>query len=160
MRQLTQFHGSGFRRLTPGCCRGYRLTTNHIEPISFTVPRVKSTFFQDDLFPPTRVNIDFIQSGFIIYCVQVLWRAACSGGGWLEGELGAAEWVSLRPLDMPALSNGEGVLLAPGWCSWCWWEELVAKWNLRDVGQARGHQDPAISCQNLQAQQVRGCCGC
>ena len=30
--------------------RGYRLTTNYIEPISFTVPRVKSTFFQVQLF--------------------------------------------------------------------------------------------------------------
>jgi hypothetical protein len=70
--------------------RGYRLTTNYIEPISFTVPRVKSTFFQDDLFPPTRV----------------LWQASCSGARWLAGELGAALWVSLRPHDMPALSNG------------------------------------------------------
>lgn len=70
--------------------RGYRLTTNYIEPISFTVPRVKSTFFQDDLFPPTRV----------------LWRSSCSGARWLAGELGAALWVSLRPHDMPALSNG------------------------------------------------------
>ena len=35
--------------------RGYRLTTTGITPISFTVPRVKSTFFQDDIFPATRV---------------------------------------------------------------------------------------------------------
>ena len=90
--------------------RGYRLTTNYIEPISFTVPRVKSTFFQvqlfmkfscaqltkfdknvfqDDLFPPTRV----------------LWQASCSGARWLAGELGAALWVGrlYSPLDFQSL---------------------------------------------------------
>jgi len=36
--------------------RAYRLTTTTIEPISFTVPRVKTAFFQDDLFPPTAVT--------------------------------------------------------------------------------------------------------
>ena len=36
--------------------RAYRLTTNTIEPISFTVPRVKTAFFQDDLFPLTAVT--------------------------------------------------------------------------------------------------------
>lgn len=38
--------------------RAYRLTNTTIEPISFTVPRVKTAFFQDDLFPPTRVTWD------------------------------------------------------------------------------------------------------
>ena len=38
--------------------RAYRLTNTTIEPISFTVPRVKTTFFQDDLFPDTRVTWD------------------------------------------------------------------------------------------------------
>merc|ERR1719245_2739603 len=31
--------------------KAYRLTDTSIEPISFTVPRVKTNFFQDDLFP-------------------------------------------------------------------------------------------------------------
>ena len=35
-----------FQELNWDNFRGYRLTTNYIEPISFTVPRVKSTFFQ------------------------------------------------------------------------------------------------------------------
>merc|ERR1712127_588977 len=69
--------------------RAYRLTSNQIEPISFTVPRVKSTFFQDDLFP----------------CTRVLWTPSCSGSSWLQGALAAASWVSLRPLDMPSLTN-------------------------------------------------------
>ena len=47
--------------------RGYRLTNNLIEPIAFTVPRVKSAFFQvdpallssilDSIKPPTFVFI-------------------------------------------------------------------------------------------------------
>jgi len=70
--------------------RGYRLSVNAIMPISFTVPRVKSTFFQDDIFPPTRV----------------LWTPACSGSVWLEGNDYNPVWISLKPADMPALSNG------------------------------------------------------
>ena len=36
--------------------KAYRLTDTSIEPISFTVPRVKTNFFQDDLFPDTRLT--------------------------------------------------------------------------------------------------------
>jgi len=70
--------------------RGYRLTVNAIMPISFTVPRVKSTYFQDDIFPPTRV----------------LWTPATSGSAWLEGKDSNPAWISLKPADMPSLSNG------------------------------------------------------
>lgn len=72
--------------------RGYRLTVNAIIPISFTVPRVKSTFFQDDIFPPTRV----------------LWTPASSGSAWLEGKDSNPAWISLKPADMPSLSNSSG----------------------------------------------------
>ena len=34
--------------------RCWRLTQTSVEPISFTVPRNRKEFFQDDLFPPTR----------------------------------------------------------------------------------------------------------
>ena len=70
--------------------RGYRLTSTGITPISFTVPRVKSTYFQDDIFPPTRV----------------LWRPAVSGEDWVAGSEAQPEWVSLKPADMPSLSSG------------------------------------------------------
>ena len=70
--------------------RGYRLTSTGITPISFTVPRVKSTYFQDDIFPPTRV----------------LWRSAVSGEDWVAGSEAQPEWVSLKPADMPSLSSG------------------------------------------------------
>lgn len=69
--------------------RYLRLTQSSIEPVSFTVPRVKSTYFQDDLFPPTRV----------------LWRPTVSSGDWLQGEDGQCSWVSLRPGDMQSLSG-------------------------------------------------------
>jgi len=72
--------------------RAYRLTVNAIIPISFTVPRVKSTFFQDDIFPPTRV----------------LWVPASSGSAWLEGKDANPAWISLQPADMPSLSNSNG----------------------------------------------------
>jgi len=70
--------------------RGYRLTTNTIEPTSFTVPRVKSSYFQDDIFPPTRT----------------LWVPAVSGSNWLEGSQSQPDWFDLKPADMPSLTNG------------------------------------------------------
>ena len=69
--------------------RAYRLTPTNIEPVSFSVPRVKTTHFQDDLFPPTRV----------------LWQPALAGADWLAGLDRNARWVSLQPADMPALSS-------------------------------------------------------
>ena len=72
-----------------------RLTETTIEPISFTVPRVKTTHFQDDLFPPTRV----------------LWRPAVSGDQWVSGESGDSSWVSLRPGDMASVSALEQVII-------------------------------------------------
>ena len=67
----------------------FRLTTSTIEPVSFSVPRVKTSHFQDDLFPPTRV----------------LWRPAMLGKDWLAGRTRSARWVSLKPNDLPALST-------------------------------------------------------
>merc|ERR1719483_992803 len=112
--------------------RGYRLSVNAIMPISFTVPRVKSTFFQDDIFPPTRVlwtpacsgsvwlegnaimpisfTVPRVKSTFfqddIFPPTRVLWPPACSGSVWLEGNDYNPVWISLKPADMPALSNG------------------------------------------------------
>jgi len=69
--------------------KAYRLTNNTIEPVSFTVPRVRSTYFQDDLFPPTRV----------------LWEPTLSGSKWLSGETGEPVWMSLKPDDMRSVSG-------------------------------------------------------
>jgi len=76
--------------------RAYRLTNTTIEPVSFTVPRVKSTYFQDDLFPPTRV----------------LWEPTLTADQWLKGENGEQSWMSLKPADMKSLS-GEAQSVAP-----------------------------------------------
>jgi len=76
--------------------RAYRLSNTAIEPVSFTVPRVKSTYFQDDLFPPTRI----------------LWEPTISGEKWLKGENGEQSWTSLKPADMKSLS-GEAQILTP-----------------------------------------------
>ena len=67
----------GFSFLSKNVCnvrdvefaRAYRLCNNAIEPITFTVPRVKTAYFQDDLFPPTKV----------------LWEPTISSKDWLSG---------------------------------------------------------------------------
>ena len=49
--------------------RAFRILDNSIEPVSFTVPRIKSTYFQDDIFPPTRV----------------FWEPTMTADEWLSG---------------------------------------------------------------------------
>jgi len=69
--------------------RAYRLTNTTIEPISFTVPRVKTVYFQDDLFPDTKV----------------LWEPTLSAEEWIQGSQKQAPLVSLCPEGMLALSG-------------------------------------------------------
>ena len=69
--------------------RAYRITNNTIEPVSFSVPRVKTAFFQDDIFPPTRV----------------LWEATVSADEWFGGSEKTAPRVSLRPDDMQGTNS-------------------------------------------------------
>ena len=49
--------------------RAFRLCNTTIEPITFTVPRVKTAYFQDDLFPPTKI----------------LWDPTIDSKDWLAG---------------------------------------------------------------------------
>ena len=49
--------------------RAYRLTNTTIEPLSFTVPRVNTAVFHDDIFPQTRVT----------------WEPTLSAKDWLSG---------------------------------------------------------------------------
>lgn len=67
----------------------YRLTNNSIEPISFTVPRIKTEFFQDDLFPPTRVT----------------WQEAMTSSEWFAQRDKKPLRISLQPEDMTALTS-------------------------------------------------------
>ncbi|XP_015123101.1 coronin-7 isoform X1 [Diachasma alloeum] len=76
-----------------------RLTNNTIEPLSFTVPRIKSELFQDDLFPPTRVT----------------WKPSMGAGEWFSGANKQATRISLKPPGMDCLSEnqGSGIVTAP-----------------------------------------------
>jgi coronin-7 len=68
--------------------RCMRLTSNSIEPVSFRVPRLRTEFFQDDLFPDTHVT----------------WEQVLTSTEWFAGENGFTRSISLRPPDMQPLS--------------------------------------------------------
>ncbi|CAG2189269.1 CORO7 [Mytilus edulis] len=69
--------------------KGWRLTNNTVEPVSFTLPRVKTEYFQDDVFPDTKV-ID---------------KPVMTSTEWLSGANTPPRTVSLRPKDMKPLSE-------------------------------------------------------
>lgn len=69
--------------------RAIRITKTYVEVVSFTVPRVKSEFFQDDLFPDVRVT----------------WEPALSGEKWLDDSNAVQEFISLKPPGMTNLSD-------------------------------------------------------
>lgn len=69
-----------------------RLTNNTIEPLSFTVPRIKSELFQDDLFPPTKIT----------------WKAALTANEWFNGINKQASRISLKPPGMDNLTENQG----------------------------------------------------
>ncbi|XP_068623199.1 coronin-7 [Battus philenor] len=69
--------------------RALRLTNGNIEPLSFTVPRIKSELFQDDLFPPTLVT----------------WQAWQTARDWLAGRRATPRTASLQPPGMQPLSE-------------------------------------------------------
>ncbi|XP_045504797.1 coronin-7 isoform X2 [Colias croceus] len=68
--------------------RALRLTNGNVEPLSFTVPRIKSELFQDDLFPPTHVT----------------WEGWQSAADWLNNKPLSPRLVSLQPPGMEPLS--------------------------------------------------------
>ncbi|XP_065362673.1 coronin-7 isoform X2 [Calliphora vicina] len=75
-------------------CKAYRLTNTTIEPLSFTVPRIKSELFQDDLFPPTRVT----------------WLATMSAEEWFLSNDKKPKKISLQPEGMDTLSSIQPVV--------------------------------------------------
>ncbi|KAJ8297930.1 hypothetical protein KUTeg_024461 [Tegillarca granosa] len=68
---------------------GYRLTNNTIEPVSFTLPRVKKEYFQDDIYPDTKVT----------------WEPVMSSQEWFSGMNKIQRKISLKPKDMISLSE-------------------------------------------------------
>lgn len=73
--------------------KAFRLTNNAVEPLSFTVPRIKSELFQDDLFPPTRVT----------------WLPSMSSSEWYAGKEKHVPRISLQPEGMESLSSQQPV---------------------------------------------------
>ncbi|KAM6249786.1 coronin-7-like isoform 2-T2 [Porphyrio hochstetteri] len=69
--------------------RALRLGQSSLEPVAFCVPRVKKEYFQDDIYPPTRV----------------WWEPALGGSAWLAGEDGQQRRISLRPTNMTPVSE-------------------------------------------------------
>ncbi|XP_011862299.1 PREDICTED: coronin-7 isoform X3 [Vollenhovia emeryi] len=68
-----------------------RLTNNTIEPLSFTVPRIKSELFQDDLFPPTKV----------------IWKPTLSALEWFNGGNKQPSRMNLKPPGMDNLTENQ-----------------------------------------------------
>ncbi|XP_064318172.1 coronin-7 isoform X2 [Phalacrocorax carbo] len=69
--------------------RALRLGQSTLEPVAFHVPRIKKEYFQDDIYPLTRV----------------WWEPALSGSAWLAGEDGQQRRASLQPADMTPVSE-------------------------------------------------------
>jgi len=66
-----------------------RLCGDYAEQLHFTVPRTKTEFFQDDLFPPTRDT-----------SVPVL-----TAGEWFDGKSEKPATINLQPTGMQPLSQ-------------------------------------------------------
>ncbi|XP_075159287.1 coronin isoform X4 [Haematobia irritans] len=75
-------------------CKAYRLTNTTIEPLSFTVPRIKSELFQDDLFPHTRVT----------------WLPTMTADEWFLSNDKKPKKISLQPEGMDTLSSIQPVV--------------------------------------------------
>ncbi|NXG66903.1 CORO7 protein, partial [Hemiprocne comata] len=69
--------------------RALRLGQSTLEPVAFCVPRVKKEYYQDDIYPLTRV----------------WWEPALGGSAWLAGQDGQQLQASLRPADMTPVSE-------------------------------------------------------
>lgn len=69
---------------TAEIAKAYRMTKDRIEKMSFTVPRVKLGYFQDDIYPDT---ID--RTGPYLTASQ-----------WFSGEKLRFKYISLQPADM------------------------------------------------------------
>ncbi|TPX31727.1 hypothetical protein SmJEL517_g05008 [Synchytrium microbalum] len=78
--------------------KGFRLTQTGVESISFTVPRLKKEYFQDDLYPPIRDTT----------------TPLLSAEQWASGQNYEWKFVSLAPSDMTPLSQAPPDAVKPG----------------------------------------------
>uniref|UniRef100_T1I6B9 Coronin n=1 Tax=Rhodnius prolixus TaxID=13249 RepID=T1I6B9_RHOPR len=82
----------GLSFLNKKCCdvssvefaKALRLANTTVEPLSFTVPRIKSDLFQDDLFPETKVT----------------WEKTMTSAEWLSGCNTQQRRICLKPENM------------------------------------------------------------
>ncbi|BET03466.1 Domain of unknown function (DUF1900) [Nesidiocoris tenuis] len=72
--------------------KALRLSNTTIEPLSFTVPRIKSDLFQDDLFPDTKVT----------------WEPTMTAAEWLANGNKQPKRINLKPSNMDCLSDSQG----------------------------------------------------
>uniref|UniRef100_A0A224X661 Coronin n=1 Tax=Panstrongylus lignarius TaxID=156445 RepID=A0A224X661_9HEMI len=90
----------GLSFLNKKCCdvssvefaKALRLANTTVEPLSFTVPRIKSDLFQDDLFPETKVT----------------WEKTMTSAEWLSGCNKQQRRICLKPENMDCLSDTQG----------------------------------------------------
>ncbi|KAL6066912.1 Coronin-7 [Balamuthia mandrillaris] len=102
---LTQYQSptqqAGLARLPKQCCdvrrvevaKFLKLSGTTVEKFAIKVPRTKTEFFQDDLFPPTRKQTSFLSSG-----------------EWFSGKNAKPQYESLQPADMTPLSDAPKVV--------------------------------------------------
>ena len=64
----------------------YRLTPNTIQSVSFSIPRAKLDYFQDDIFPPT---------------LERLKPSDVTATEWIQGKNATATYVDLQPAGLP-----------------------------------------------------------
>lgn len=69
--------------------RALRLTPSAVQVVSFSIPRAKADFFQDDVFPPTR-DVE---------------APALTAEAWFRGENAESRRISLQPNGMQPLSQ-------------------------------------------------------
>lgn len=102
--------------------RALRLSGTSIEPLSFTVPRVKMDVFQSDLFPETRV----------------LWEPTVTKDEWLHGRDKEARRLSLKPKGMQEsnLDSGRSVNSSMHFSFYATPEEKTTKEKEKDIVHA------------------------
>ena len=64
--------------------KALRMTARSLEDVSFTIPRNKAEFFQDDIYLPTLDT----------------YRSSTTASKWLDGDNAPLQRVSLRPNGM------------------------------------------------------------
>jgi len=69
-----------------------KLTTKNVQPLSFTVPRTRKEFFQDDVFPPCPSD-----------------KPVLTADEWFSGKDAERPLMSLKPADMTNLSEAPAI---------------------------------------------------